>query len=86
MLRGGVYIDKVRQKNRLFQTEGHSSFRQNDIKTYWFKDILLRQRNIGTRIVITKGQKEGNALLHLRRAFRLIQESLSLHQRNALFI
>ena len=25
MLRGRVYIDKVRQKNRLFQTEGHSS-------------------------------------------------------------
>ena len=24
MLRGRVYIDKVRQKNRLFQTEGHS--------------------------------------------------------------
>ena len=24
MLRGKVYIDKVRQKNRLFQTEVHS--------------------------------------------------------------
>lgn len=24
MLRVGVYIDKMRQKNRLFQTEGHS--------------------------------------------------------------
>ena len=33
-----------------------------------------------------KEQKEGKALLHLRRAFRPIQESLSLHQRNALFI
>ena len=60
MLRGGVYINKVRQKNRLFQTEVHSFldrrtwfFRQNDIKTYWFKDILLRQRDIGTMCLVT---------------------------------
>ena len=61
-------------------------FRQNDIKTYGLKNILLRQRNIGTRILITKEQKQGKALLHLRRAFLPIQESLSLHQRNTPFV
>ena len=32
------------------------------------KDILLRQSNIGTRILITKERKQGKALLHLRRS------------------
>ena len=52
-------------------------FRHNAIVTYCFKDIFFRHSNIVTRIVITKGQKEGNALLKWRRAFLSIQESLS---------
>ena len=70
----------------MFKTEGHGFLDKNEIKTYCFKDILLRQRNIGTRILITKEQKQGKALLHLRRALLPIEESLSLHQRDAPFI
>ena len=40
-------------EEQAFQTEGPSFFRQNDIKTYCFNDILLRHSNIVTMCLVT---------------------------------